>query len=358
MTPEISLPLNMLAMLLFIVSFLLSYYIVDKIRGVMLYKKIVENPNERSSHRLAVPNLGGMAFFIVLMLSFFFFQEYDDGNLLLSFLPGLCILFVVGLKDDLVVLAPLSKLLAQIVATCFLVFQHHFSISSLHGFMGINDLPVFFAVTLAIILVVSIINSINLIDGIDGLAATVSIIIFTAYGGLFYFAEKTYFTLIAIVMIGILLAFLRFNLSKDKKIFMGDTGAMILGFINGAMTLRFLSLDDAAIAKLPFYFENIPLVVGAILIVPFFDTVRVFILRLMERRSPFSPDRSHIHHIIIDRYKISHRKASFSIGLIQVILILLLAYLATIITQWYLLLFFSLIIIVAVIYFYKNQLRR
>jgi UDP-GlcNAc:undecaprenyl-phosphate/decaprenyl-phosphate GlcNAc-1-phosphate transferase len=346
------LTLPVISSILFVASIVITYFLVDRIREVMIYKQISDQPNERSSHQVATPNLGGMAFYIVLMLSFYFIQGYEDNSSLISFLPGLTILFIVGLKDDLVVLAPLTKLLAQTAAAVFLVFQYRYSIESLHGFMGIQDMPAWLAAPLAVIIIVAVINAVNLIDGIDGLAATISIIMFSVFGGIFYFAGKVYLMLIAIVMIGALIAFLRFNLSKEKKIFMGDTGSMILGFLIGAMTVRFLSLDTTAIQKLPFYFENIPFVVAAILIVPFFDTARVFTLRILQKKSPFSPDRSHIHHIIIDKFGISHRRASFFIGVVHFIFVVIFSALAMFTTQWLLLALFAIAILAAVVFFF------
>ena len=346
------LTLPTLALILFVSSAVLTYFLVDRIREVVIFKELMDNPNDRSSHEHSTPNLGGMAFYIVLMLSFYFIQSYEDNTSLISFLPGLTILFIVGLKDDLVILAPLSKLIAQTVAAVFLIAQYAYSIESLHGFMGIQDMPAVVAAPLAVIIIVAVINAINLIDGIDGLAATVSIIMFTVFGGIFYFAGKTYLMLVSVVMIGALLAFLRFNLSKEKKIFMGDTGSMILGFIIGAMAVRFLSLDSSAIAKLPFQFENIPFVVVAILIIPFFDTARVFTLRVLNKKSPFSPDRSHIHHVIIDKFGISHRRASFFIGVAHFIFVVLFSFLAMITTQWILLIIFTGVILAAVLFFF------
>lgn len=331
---------------------ILGLIILPKISGVVQFKQLMDAPNERSSHAFATPNLGGIAFYIVLMLSFYFSQPFDDSNVIMSIIPGLTILFIVGLKDDLVVLSPFSKLGAQILAATFLVFHYRYTIETLHGFMGIEGMNQYVAGPLGVLIVVAIINAVNLIDGIDGLATTVSIIMFAIFGSLFYFAKENFMVLICATMIGVLIAFLRFNLSKDKKIFMGDTGSMILGFLIGVMTVRLLALDNEILATLPFQYENLPFVVAAILIIPLFDTARVFTIRIMKKKSPFSPDRNHIHHLIIDYFQVSHRRASFYIGVANFLFVLLFAFLAMRTSQWELLFIFSGVILVAIIFFF------
>jgi UDP-N-acetylmuramyl pentapeptide phosphotransferase/UDP-N-acetylglucosamine-1-phosphate transferase len=312
----------------------------------------MDDPNERSSHLEATPNLGGIAFYVALMLSFYFTQPFDETGAVMSMIPGLTILFIVGLKDDLVVLAPLSKLIAQIAAALFLVFHYQYNIESLHGFMGIEGISIYVTVPVAVLIVVSIINALNLIDGIDGLAATVGIIMFTVFASLFYLADNHFLMLTCLVMIGTLLAFLWFNLSKTQKIFMGDTGSMIIGFMLGLMTVRLLALDVEKLAQLPFQYENLPFVVAAILIIPLFDTVRVFTLRILKKKSPFAPDRTHIHHLIIDYYQISHRRASFFIGVANFLFIALFSFLAMRTNQWVMLAILLQVIFGAVVFFF------
>jgi UDP-N-acetylmuramyl pentapeptide phosphotransferase/UDP-N-acetylglucosamine-1-phosphate transferase len=286
------------------------------------------------------------------MLSFYFTQPYDETGAAMSIIPGLTILFIIGLKDDLVVLSPFSKLLAQIAAALFLVFHYQNNIETLHGFMGVENMSNYVAAIIGVLVVVAVINAINLIDGIDGLAATVGIVMCSVFGFLFYIAEQQFLMLTCVVMIGTLLAFLRFNLSKDKKIFMGDTGSMIVGFIIGLMAVRLMALDIDTLSKLPFNYENLPYVVAATLIIPLFDTARIFFIRIMKRKSPFSPDRNHIHHLIIDYFQVSHRRASFYIGVANFLFVSLFAFLAMRTTQWELLFIFLGVILLAIVFFF------
>jgi UDP-N-acetylmuramyl pentapeptide phosphotransferase/UDP-N-acetylglucosamine-1-phosphate transferase len=274
----------------------------------------------------------------------------------ISLIPGLTILFIVGLKDDLLVLGPLSKIISQLVAVTLFVVHYGRQISTLNGFMGIEDLNPIIGGAIAVFIIVAIINAINLIDGIDGLAATVSIIMFTVFGFVFYTIGSYFLFLVSAVMIGTLLAYLRFNLSPTKKIFMGDTGSMIIGFILGVMAVSFLAIDPTDLARLPIRGENLPIVTGAILIIPFFDTVRVFLVRIFKNKNPFKPDRSHIHHIIIDTFNISHRRASFVLGFSNFLVIVFISYLGITTSNWILLSFFaSLLILLSIFFFIINK---
>jgi UDP-N-acetylmuramyl pentapeptide phosphotransferase/UDP-N-acetylglucosamine-1-phosphate transferase len=337
---------------LFLGALFLGLFITPKIIAVMKFRQLTEAPNERSSHDADTPNLGGISFYIVFMLSLYFMQPFDESKIMMSILPGVTILFVIGLKDDLVVLSPLSKLGAQIVSAIFLLFQYRYSIESLHGFMGIESMNKFVAGGLVLLIIVAVINAINLVDGIDGLAATVSIIMFALFGIIFYIVEENFMVLVSAAMTGVLCAFLRFNLSRKQKIFMGDTGSMILGFLIGAMTVRLLALDSEDLNMLPIQLENLPLVIGAILIIPLYDSARVFIIRLMKKQSPFAPDRNHIHHVIIDAFRISHRRASFFIGLTNFLIVALFSIMAILTDQWIILAILLLFLIAASLFFF------
>jgi UDP-N-acetylmuramyl pentapeptide phosphotransferase/UDP-N-acetylglucosamine-1-phosphate transferase len=340
------------ALLLLAGSFLASLYMIPRIRGVVKFKKFMREPDSRSSHKKITPSLGGIAFFTILMVAFYFIHPYDTYNEIMAFVPGITVLFIAGMKDDLVVLGPFSKLITQITAALFLVFHYKFSIESLHGFMGIDSMPSWLGGIIAVLIVISVINAVNLIDGIDGLAATVGIIMFSGFAIIFYLADKHMLMLTSAVMTGILAGYLPFNLSRKRKIFMGDTGSLLLGFMLGGMAVRMLAFDQTILIKLPFNHENLPWVVASLLIIPLFDTARVFTIRLLNNRSPFKPDRNHIHHVIIDFFGISHRRASFFIGLGNFLFALLFSVLAMRVNQWTLLIVFSLAIVSAVVFFF------
>jgi len=172
-------------------------------------------------------------------------------------------------------------------------------------------------------MMLTIINSYNLIDGIDGLASVVGIVIMVLYTTIFYLTGEYFFALLSITLNACLMAFLGFNLSSDKKIFMGDTGSLIVGFVISILTLKFLALGPESYTETPFLLENAPLIAISILIVPLFDTARVFTIRIANKKGPFSPDRNHTHHVLIDYWGLSHKQASFIIGCFNLLFVML-----------------------------------
>ena len=311
------------AILLFIGAFLLVYFTIPKIIGVVEYKRLMDDPDHRSSHTNRTPTLGGVAFFYTLIFALFFIKDWNLLQEGLYIIPGLTILFIIGLKDDLVVISPGAKLMAQVLAVVFILVNPSFTIHSLNGFLNINEIPYYLYLLIAGFMMLTIINSYNLIDGIDGLASVVGIVIMIIYTTIFYLTEEYYFALISITLNASLMAFLGFNLSSDKKIFMGDTGSLIVGFIISILTLKFLALKPQVYTELPFLLENAPLIAISILIVPLFDTARVFAIRIANKKAPFSPDRNHTHHVLIDYWGLTHKQASFIIGCFNLLFVIL-----------------------------------
>jgi len=311
------------AILIFIGAFLLTYLTIPKIIRVVEYKRLMDDPNNRSSHVSKTPTLGGIAFFYCLIFALFFVKDKAEFSEAIYIIPGLTILFIIGLKDDMVVLSPGSKLIAQVVAISFILVNPSFTIESLNGFLNIYEIPYYLYLVIACFLMVTIINSYNLIDGIDGLASIVGIVIMIIYTTIFYLSQEYFFALISITMNACLMAFFGFNVSSDKKIFMGDTGSLIVGFMISILTLKFLALEPSSYHELPFLLENAPLIAISILIVPLFDTARVFTIRIANKKGPFSPDRNHVHHVLIDFWGLSHKQASFIIGCFNIIFVIL-----------------------------------
>lgn len=306
-----------------VLSLAATAYLVPKIIQLVRFKKLMDNPNERSSHSSATPSLGGMAFFIVLMISLYFNHSFDTYGVATSFYPALTILFFLGLKDDLLVLAPSTKVAGQTIASLFILMNPKFEINSFHGFFGINHIDHWLGIGLGLFIMLAIINAFNLIDGIDGLASSIGIVAFSGFAVVFFFAGRHFFGLTSLVMVGILTGFLFFNLSAKNKIFMGDTGSMLIGFMVGVMSIRFLSLDIASLSKLPFNAFDVPIILVSFIIIPLFDTARVFTIRVLNGKNPFSADRNHLHHILIDSFRISHRKASFCIASVNIACVLI-----------------------------------
>lgn len=301
----------------------MTYLTIPKIIIVVEFKRLMDSPNQRSSHSSRTPTLGGVAFFYCLIFALFFIRGRDAFDEAMYIIPGLTILFIVGLKDDLVVISPGAKLISQVFAIAFILANPSFTIHSLNGFLNINEIPYYLYLIIGGFMMITIVNSYNLIDGIDGLASVVGIVILVIYTTIFYLTEEYFFALLAIALNASLMAFLGFNLSSNKKIFMGDTGSLIVGFIISILTLKFLALRPVVYTDLPFLLENAPIIAISILIVPLFDTARVFAIRIANKKGPFSPDRNHTHHVLIDYWGLSHKQASFIIGCFNLLFVTL-----------------------------------
>lgn len=322
-------------LLCFVGSLLGTYFIIPKIIGVAKHNHLMDNPNARSSHTSLVPRLGGVSFFISFVLGMYILRAYNSGDVTIAIVAGLSILFIIGLKDDLTLIKPLTKLAAQLIASLLVMLNPDFQVQTLHNFLGIGDVSAYIAFPLAIFFMLYLINAFNLIDGIDGLAAAVGINAFFSFAVLFFFVERYFYMGLALIGLGSLLSFLIYNLSKNKnKIFMGDTGSMIIGYIIAVLSMRILSYRISLLERIPFDSKNLALFVIAILFVPLFDTGRIFLVRILNGRSPFSADRNHIHHLLIDYYKVSHRRASFYIGLSNLIFISVFFFMSTVFNYW------------------------
>ncbi|MBU2900548.1 undecaprenyl/decaprenyl-phosphate alpha-N-acetylglucosaminyl 1-phosphate transferase [Maribacter dokdonensis] len=343
------------AISVFIGSFLLTYLTIPKIIKIVEYKRLMDDPNKRSSHSSKTPTLGGVSFYYTLVFVLFFIHGRDLLDEAIYIIPGLTILFMTGLKDDLVVISPGAKLIAQVIAVAFILVNPSFTIHSFNGFLNIFEIPYYLYLIIAGFIMITIINSYNLIDGIDGLASVVGIVILTIYTTIFYTTGEYFFALISVSLNACLLAFFGFNISSERKIFMGDTGSLIVGFIISVLTLKFLALTPDAYVGLPFLLENAPLIAISILIVPLFDTARVFAIRIANKRGPFSPDRNHTHHVLIDFWGLSHKQASFIIGCFNLVFVVLFIVLGSKAENLGMVIFLvSAIIILAYIFFKYN----
>jgi len=339
--------------LFFCGAYILTFFTIPKIIGLVENKKLMDEPNNRSSHQKKTPTLGGVSFFYTLIFTLFFLKYWDQEYEAMYFIPGLTILLIIGLKDDLLVLSPYTKLAAQVCAVGFLLMNNDLIIHSLNGFLSIDEIPLYLYYPIAGFLMLTIINAYNLIDGIDGLAAIVGIVILIMYTTIFYITGHYFYALLCLSLNGSLMAFLAFNLSSTRKIFMGDTGSLIVGFIIGILTIRFLSLTPENYQDLPFLLENAPLIAISILIVPLFDTARVFTIRVTNKKSPFSPDRNHTHHILIDSFNLSHKQASFVLGGFNLVFVILMIILGSASANFYLVLFLILTVVALAYLFYR-----
>lgn len=321
-TDNINLVLIFRLVILPILVFIGSLLLIPKIRKLSLKLNFSDSSNSRSSHDGNVASFGGVAFFLSYVFVLFFAKNLDSSHVSLTLLASITIMFFTGLLDDLTNLSAKVKFLAQIIAVSFLMTEHDFRILSLHGFMGIYEISIYASVFGSMFFLLGLINAFNLIDGIDGLTGITGIIVASFYGFMFYKLGFYFYLTISLATIATLLAFLRFNFSVKRKIFMGDTGSLVIGLVLGLLTFKLLSLKVDAYTSLSFNREQLPLFLISVLFVPLLDTFRVMFLRAIRGVSMFKADRNHIHHIIVD-LGLSHRRASFFIGLLNFIVALI-----------------------------------
>lgn len=293
--------------------FIISLVLIPQIRSLVLKFNLKDTPEYRSSHTIPVPTFGGIIFYISYIVVLFFSQSLYPNSVIVIFLISVSVIFLTGLLDDLKSLSPKTKFLGQSISVAILMIEQDLRIVSLHGFMGINEIPLFISISGSMFFLLGLINGFNLIDGIDGLMGITGVIVASFYCFMFYQLGYFFYLSLSLATIATLLAFLRYNFSRSRKIFMGDTGSLVIGLVLGLLTMQLMSHGEDISKSFSFKGDQLPLLLIAVLFVPLLDTLRVMFLRLTRGVSMFKPDRNHIHHIMVD-YGYSHGKASFFIG--------------------------------------------
>ena len=262
-------------------------------------KGLVVRPNKRMSHTGEVPNIGGLNICFSFMLTYLLF-EYDQLNQSQFFLIGLFAIMAVGFIDDVLVLTPLTKLLGETLAGIALVGFADLRITHLHGIFGIEQISIIPSYAISLFILIAIINAVNLIDGIDGLASGLGILYCLFFAVYFGLAGETSWSILGICMIGALAVFFIYNVfGHREKIFMGDSGSLLLGYLLTAFVFRFCEIN--AYHEVPewLHMNAAPAVAICVLTIPIFDTIRVSLTRIKHHRSPFQPDKNHIHHLLL-----------------------------------------------------------
>ena len=308
-------------LLAFITAFSLTYFAIPSIIKVAREKNLCDQPGGRHSHKEVTPSLGGVGIFSGLVFSLVLWLDFSSIDGLQYLLCSLVILFLVGLRDDIIPLNARIKLVAQGLAAAILVFKSGFYIDSFHGMFGIYQLPLVLSYAFTMLLYIFLINAFNLIDGINGLSGSISLICCFAGGVWFYLVDSLSLSLVCFALAGAVIAFLRYNI-LSAKIFMGDTGSTILGLMCAFISVEMMSVNAALLPSVNFKIASIPAVIVGIYIFPIFDTIRVFVIRIYRGGSPFSPDRRHIHHMLID-LGLSHFQATSLLIIVNIIFMLI-----------------------------------
>jgi UDP-GlcNAc:undecaprenyl-phosphate GlcNAc-1-phosphate transferase len=302
----------------FFTAFFITLFSMPSLIKVSKLKHLVDEPKEeRKQHKESIPTIGGIVIFASIIFSTGIWIGMGPGALpkalphyreFVILMSCIILLFFIGVKDDIIGTAPVKKLVGHLIVAFILVLMGEIQINGFHGLFMVEEIPYWGSVLLSVFTYIVIVNALNLIDGIDGLAGGVTFIACIFFGLWFFFQDYLAQSLIAFVTVGTMLGFLVFN-TQPARIFMGDSGSLILGLILSYLSIQmiesevsnnFLQLDKV----------NKPILAMAFLSYPLVDTIRVFFLRAMQGKSPFTADRQHIHHKIL-RLGFSHKSTSF-----------------------------------------------
>ena len=284
-------------LMLISVSFILSCFTIYLSHKYFLQNNYIDKVNNRSSHSSIATRTGGISLFSTLFLIsvYFYLTGYEIYEF--SLLIPLSLLMVVGLYDDINGVDFKLKFIFQIIAAKIII-DNGLIIDNLHGFAGIYELSRIAAQILTIFIIVAIINSINFIDGIDGLAITIVILFILGFE--FFAIPPTSYINLSTILIASLAPLYYFNYRKKNKIFLGDSGSLFLGGIVSVYVVYILS--NNYVIKSEFDLHKI-IFVFSILVYPIIDIIRIFFLRILKGKSPFQPDKKHLHHLLHKKTK-------------------------------------------------------
>ena len=283
-----------------LVSFMLGWLGMPLVIRIAKAKGFVVRPNKRMSHTGDVPNIGGLNICFSFMLSYLLF-EFNQMDQNQFFLIGLFAIMSVGFIDDVLVLTPLAKLIGETLAGIALIGFADLRITHLHGLFGIEQIGIVPSYLISLFILIAIINAVNLIDGIDGLASGLGILYCLFFAFYFGLAGDTSWSILGICMIGALAVFFIYNVfGKRGKIFMGDSGSLLLGYLLTAFVFHFCEVNAYGAVPAWMHMSAAPSVAICVLTIPLFDTIRVSITRIKKHRSPFQPDKNHIHHLLLN----------------------------------------------------------
>lgn len=311
------------------VSTFVSFIAIPSILFVARERHLYDDlQSHRKEHDHGIPRLGGVAIFCSFTIVSLLFAKYDSvlpTNILLT---SCIILFAVGLKDDLAGAGPGTKFMMQFLVGVILVVLGDVRITSLYGVFNVQSIPDYVSLPVSIIIIMFIVNAFNLIDGIDGLAGTIGLIVNLTFALLFIHMGQMELAALAFSMVGAIIGFLYYNYSP-AKIFMGDTGSLLIGLVSVVLAIKFIELNKFTDTNYNPIFISAPATAVAVIIIPLFDTFRVFFLRVIKRQSPFKADRNHIHHRIL-RLGFTHLQGTFALALTNLLFI----YIALTLRSW------------------------
>jgi UDP-N-acetylmuramyl pentapeptide phosphotransferase/UDP-N-acetylglucosamine-1-phosphate transferase len=300
----------------FLTSLTITYLAIPKVISFAEKFRLSDVPGKRASHKRSVPIFGGIAIFSGVIFSLLFWANLDHIQfIIVSFL----IVAFFGVIDDLLSLSPFKKLIGQCIAIIIVIYLGEIQIDSMHGVLGVHELPDLFATLFTVFVVIVITNGFNLIDGADGLASGIGVISSAFFGVVLLLMNQSDMAMISFSLMGALIAFLRYNF-HPAKIFMGDTGSLLVGMILSVLSITLIR--EGLVIETIHLPNKGPLLAIAFLAIPLFDTLRVFIVRIVKGRHPLYPGRGHIHHALLD-LGIGHKRTALLLYIVSLFLIVI-----------------------------------
>jgi UDP-N-acetylmuramyl pentapeptide phosphotransferase/UDP-N-acetylglucosamine-1-phosphate transferase len=296
-------------------AFLIGFLLTPIVILVLKKMELMDSPGGRKIHSGFIPSMGGISFVIATFIAVLSWLDAQYIMEIRFLLAAFGLMFFVGLRDDMVNMSAFQKLAGQFIAAYLVVVMADIRFTSLYGFMGIYDLPLWISYGLSFFTILVLTNSFNLIDGLDGLAGSISLVTFLFLGWWFFEADLMSYAVFSLILVGAVLSFLVYNW-HPAKIFMGDTGSLSLGFALSVLTVLFID-KNGTMASFEGWKFNAPIASGvALMIIPIYDTSRIFIKRTMNGKSPMAPDKSHVHHFLL-RMGLRHDQVTITLVLIK-----------------------------------------
>ena len=283
--------------------------------------KLYDSPGDHKIHSDFKPSMGGVAIFLGAIFALLMSLSLVNWSEQKYFFISLTVMFMIGLRDDVLALTPKQKLYSQFLPVLLLVFLDNVTLNSTYGLIDLPFVPNWIIWIISIFTLTILTNAYNLIDGVDGLAGSVGVVALTFFGLWFYSIDHLIFSLVCMTFAGAILGFLFFNW-QPSKIFMGDTGALMIGFLLSFMAIQFINLNFQLPVGHQAKFQASISTAICIVIIPVFDTLRVIILRLRKWQSPFKADRNHLHHQFLN-IGFSHGKTVIVLVMINLFFIAL-----------------------------------
>lgn len=285
---------------LFTIAFGSTWWIFKKVLRIAIMKDIVDNPDARKLQKAPVPVLGGIAVFFGIIVSLTATGMFFETRSLFAIMGVMAIMLYVGTMDDILGLSPTVRFIIEIIVVLLLVFCNYYSLNDFHGLWGVYAIPEWLAIPVTVFACVGIINSINLLDGVNGLSSGYCITACIIFFFTFVWADDKEAASLAVMSIGSLIPFFCHNVfGKKSKMFMGDGGTLLMGTIMSTFVIEALNMDSPLADKVGENFGMIAFTI-AVLSITIFDTLRVMVMRIIRHKSPFQPDKTHLHHLLLD----------------------------------------------------------